>query len=105
MNWQDMIKFNKEHLGNFVDNKEFWKRFNELEELFEVIDDDLRDYERIKYITINEFLLKTKIDDAIEYIKHYETIRGYYEYEECGYDEYNYEEDLKEELLELLKEN
>ena len=46
---------------------------------------------------------KEIIDKAIEYIKHYETIRGYYEYEECGYDEYNYEEDLKEELLDILK--
>ena len=48
---------------------------------------------------------KEIIDNAIEYIKHYETIRGYYEYEECGYDEYNYEEDLKEELLNILKES
>ena len=48
---------------------------------------------------------KEIIDKAIEYIKHYETIRGYYEYEECGYDEYNYEEDLKEELLNILKES
>ena len=47
---------------------------------------------------------KEVIDKAIEYIKHYETIRGYYEYQECGYDEYNYEEDLKEELLDILKE-
>lgn len=47
---------------------------------------------------------KEVIDKAIEYIKHYETIRGYYEYEECGYDEYNYEENLKEELLDILKE-
>ena len=46
---------------------------------------------------------KEVIDKAIEYIKHYETIRGYYEYQECGYDEYNYEEDLKEELLDILK--
>ena len=49
--------------------------------------------------------LKDKIEKIIEYVNHYETIRGYYEYEECGYDEYNYEEDLKEELLEKLKEN
>lgn len=48
---------------------------------------------------------KEVIDKAIEYIKHYETIRGYYEYQECGYDEYNYEEDLKEELLDILKES
>ena len=47
---------------------------------------------------------KEVIDKAIEYIKHYETIRGYYEYEECGYDEYNYDEDFKKELLDILKE-
>ena len=56
-------------------------------------------------LTNDKFLLKTKIENAIEYIKHYETIRGYYEYQECGYDEYNYEEDLKEELLDILKES
>ena len=66
MNWQDMIKFNKEHLWKFVDNKEFWKRFNELQDLFEVIEDDLRDYEKIKYITINEFLLKEKLKESGE---------------------------------------
>lgn len=66
MNWYDMIEFNKEHLEKFVDNKEFWKRFNELEDLFEVIEDDLRDYERIKYITINEFLLKEKLKESGE---------------------------------------
>ncbi len=49
--------------------------------------------------------LKDKIEKVIEYVNHYESIKGYYEYEECGYDEYNYEEDLKEGLLELLKEN
>ena len=49
--------------------------------------------------------LQNRIDKAIEYIKHYETIRGYYEYVENGYDEYNYEEDLKEELLDILKES
>ena len=54
-------------------------------------------------LTTDKFLLKTKIENAIEYIKHYETIRGYYEYQECGYDEYNYEEDLKEESLDILK--
>ena len=56
-------------------------------------------------LTTDKFLLKTKIENAIEEIKHYETIRGYYEYQECGYDEYNYEEDLKEELLDILKES
>ena len=62
----------------------------------------------LKYISnLKNQVQKKKeiIDKAIEYIKHYETIRGYYEYEECGYDEYNYEEDLKEELLDILKES
>lgn len=47
--------------------------------------------------------LVTVIDLAKHFIKKYETIRGYYEYEECGYDEYNYEDDLKQELLEILE--
>lgn len=56
---------------------------------------------------INLCLLQ-KIDKAIEYIKKYESIRAYYEYvDEDGYDEYNYDEDFKEELLKILgdKEN
>ena len=47
--------------------------------------------------------LQNIIKEVREYIEHYETIRGYYEYEELGYDEYNYDEDLKKELLEILK--
>ena len=50
--------------------------------------------------------LHSIIKEVREYIEHYETIRGYYEYQELGYDEYNYDEDLKQELLEILdKEN
>lgn len=49
-------------------------------------------------------LLKIKIENAIEYINKYENIKAYYEYiDEDGYDEYNYEEDLKEELIHILK--
>ena len=56
--------------------------------------------------TLRDMVLELQevINKAIEYINKYETIRGYYEYQECGYDEYNYEEDLKEELLDILKE-
>ena len=48
---------------------------------------------------------KEVIDKAIEYIKKYESIKAYYEYiDEDGYDEYNYDEDFKKELLDILKE-
>ena len=82
------------------------QKFNELlkenQELKQKYLNAVSDYET----TMSELQeLKTKIENAIEYIKHYETIRGYYEYQECGYDEYNYEEDLKEELLDILKES
>ena len=82
-----------------------WKRVSKMNEinLVKKTYEELQD-EVIK-LTTDKFLLKTKIENAIEYIKHYETIRGYYEYQECGYDEYNYEEDLKEELLDILKES
>ena len=48
---------------------------------------------------------KEVIDKAIELINKYESIKAYYEYiDEDGYDEYNYDEDFKKELLDLLKE-
>ena len=62
-------------------------------------------WKECKQIVKDKKDLQNRIDKAIEYIKHYETIRGYYEYVENGYDEYNYEEDLKEELLDILKES
>ena len=65
-----------------------------------------RDFEQITDTLQQENArLKDKIEKVIEYVNHYESIKGYYEYEECGYDEYNYEEDLKEELLDILKES
>ena len=54
-------------------------------------------------LLVNEIeRLHSIIKEVREYINHYETIRGYYEYQELGYDEYNYEDDLKKELLEIL---
>lgn len=77
------------------------------------IDLKLKTYEQLQFeITkLNtDIFLKDKeierlnniIKEVREYINHYETIRGYYEYQELGYDEYNYEDDLKKELLEIL---
>ena len=49
--------------------------------------------------------LKEVIDRAIKYINKYESIKAYYEYiDEDGYDEYNYDEDFKKELLDILNE-
>ena len=49
-------------------------------------------------------LLKTKIRNAIEYINKYENIKAYYEYiDEDEYDEYNYDEDFKKELIHILQ--
>lgn len=48
---------------------------------------------------------KEIIDKAVGYITSYESIKAYYEYiDEDGYDEYNYDEDFKKELLDILKE-
>lgn len=47
--------------------------------------------------------VKKQKDDVVELIKKQDKIRNYYEYEECGYDEYNYDDDFKEELLEILE--
>lgn len=47
--------------------------------------------------------LQTRIIKAVEYINKFESIRAYYEYEDCGYTEYNYDEDFKEDLLDILR--
>ena len=47
--------------------------------------------------------LQQRIDKAVEYINKFESIRAYYEYEDCGYTEYNYDEDFKQDLLEILR--
>lgn len=49
--------------------------------------------------------LKEIINNAIERINKYESIRAYYEYiDEDGYEEYNCDEDFKKEFLGILKE-
>ena len=48
---------------------------------------------------------KEAIGKAIEDLNKYESIKAYYEYiDEDGYDEYNYDENFKKELLDILKE-
>ena len=48
---------------------------------------------------------KEVIDNTIEHINKYESIKAYYEYiDEDGYDEYNCDEDFKKELLDILDE-
>ena len=59
-----------------------------------------------KYMFLEQQCKKQKevIDNAIEHINKYESIRAYYEYiDEDGYDEYNCDEDFKKELLDILK--
>ena len=52
--------------------------------------------------TIEE--LQEKIDKAVEYINKFESIKAYYEYtDEDGYDEYNYDDDFKKDILNILK--
>ena len=67
-----------------------------------------RNYLSTKYIENLEQQCKKQkevIDKAIKLLNKYESIKAYYEYiDEDGYDEYNYDEDFKKELLDILKE-
>lgn len=61
-----------------------------------------------KYVETLELKCKKQkevFDRAIKYINKYESIKAFYEYiDEDGYDEYNYDEDFKSDLLDILKE-
>lgn len=48
-------------------------------------------------------IYEERINEAIEYINKFEDIKAYYSYEEDGYEEYNYDEDFKIDLLEILE--
>ena len=85
---------NKEHISNY--RKEYAKThdssFKKLQNKYKQLQEENKQ-------------LKEVIDNAIEYINKCENIKAYYEYiDEDGYDEYNYEEDFKKELLDILKE-
>lgn len=58
----------------------------------------------IRHLRKENQQLKKQKDDVVDLIKRQYKIRNYYEYEECGYDEYNYDDDFKEELLIMLGE-
>ena len=79
-----------------------------LGDIFRNLETEEQAFEFLKYIkNLQQENQKYKevIDKAIEYINKYESIKAYYEYiDEEGYDEYNYDEDFKKELLDILKE-
>ena len=46
---------------------------------------------------------ENRIDKAIEYIEQFENIKAYYSWLEDGYEEYNYDEDFKKDILNILR--
>ena len=79
-----------------------------LGDIFCNLETEEQGFEFLKYIkNLQQENQKYKevIDNTIEYINKYESIRAYYEYiDEDGYEEYNCDEDFKKELLDILKE-
>ena len=79
-----------------------------LGDIFRNLETEEQAFEFLKYIkNLQQENQKYKevINKAIECINKYETIKAYYEYiDEDGYDEYNYDEDFKKEILDILKE-
>lgn len=47
--------------------------------------------------------LQDRINKAIEYIEQFENIKAYYSWVEDGYEEYNYDEDFKKDILNTLR--
>ena len=100
-----------------MDKEEYYKRIERINDKFKTdrvsADEEYqlvcqKNYLSTKYIEHLEQQCKKQkevIDNTIEYINKYESIRAYYEYiDEDGYDEYNCDEDFKKELLDILNE-
>ena len=65
----------------------------------------LKEYEELLIIKKKYKKYKEVIDRIEKHINKYESIKAFYEYiDEDGYDEYNYDEDFKKELLDILNE-
>jgi len=80
-----------------------------LDEMYRLSCKNIRATKKIEeLISKNRQLAITNIDlinkniKAIEYINKFEDIRAYYSYEDNGYEEYNYDEDFKKDLLDIL---
>lgn len=99
MNKEKIIKDLKERNDKLVDQRrQFEARLYHEQYLSKEKDKEI---ERLNNI------IKQKdniINELESYIKHYDKIEGYYEYVECGYDEYNSDEDVKEQVLDYIKE-
>lgn len=74
-------------------------KYKTFEELKEELGDKFEDY---MYKANIELL--NKLDKIKEYINKYESIRAYYEYQDGEYWETDYDDDFKEDILELLEE-
>ena len=81
------------------------RKLKQLQEENEILKENAENNDKVvDKINWENQLLKTKIKNAIEYINKYENIKAYYEYiDEDEYDEYNYDEDIKEELIHILQ--
>lgn len=98
---------NKENIPVITDREKLYDKCENMEQLFDKYYLPLLDKHYSKTYELQQENKKYKevIDKAIEHINKYESIKAYYEYiDEDGYDEYNYDEDFKKELLDILKE-
>ena len=106
----------KEILGAFLlvnnpivlseeETKDVQKAIKQLQQENKILKENAENNDKVvDKINWENQLLKTKIKNAIEYINKYENIKAYYEYiDEDEYDEYNYDEDFKEELIHILQ--
>jgi chromosome segregation ATPase len=84
---------------------ELENKIEQLEKYIEVREqecDELQD--RVDFLIDRNDEKEDRIDKAIEYINKFESIKAYYEYtDEDGYDEYNYDDDFKKDILNILK--
>ena len=106
VNWREETKELKEKYENAVaDYETTMSKLQKLKKENKILRKNAENNDKVvDKINWENQLLKTKIKNAIEYINKYENIKAYYEYiDEDGYEEYNYNEDFKKELLHILQ--
>lgn len=95
---------NRDYAGIMPDAEEVYRRYYEQQERIKGLQQENQQLKEKYLNAVADYESeKSKNHNAIEHINKFEDIKAYYSYEEDGYEEYNYDEDFKIDLLEILE--
>ena len=95
---EEYITLEKDYGTCELENSKIRDKIKELEEENQILKAE------VDLLNDNRHFLNNKIGKAVEYINKFESIKAYFEYtDEDGYDEYDYDDNFRNDILKILK--